>query len=91
MNMETPLTEVAHHLPAETAGALGEFPQSVQVATLGAIRLTVSCWEEAGVSLDPMQYAVLLSTLTKTLSTTYAELFALQHRLAALELQREGT
>jgi hypothetical protein len=64
MNYDTPLPEVAHHLPVAAARMLGVEHPVVQESTLVHIRSLVSFMEEEGVELDPIQYTKILECLT---------------------------
>lgn len=74
MNEDTPLTEVAHHLPALAANALGTYHVDVQIAVLTTVRSSVVYLERMGVVLDPTAYEAVISALTLSLTPAYNDL-----------------
>lgn len=56
MNLETPLSEVANHLPSELAELLLDEHEWVQTLVLTQIRAVVITIEESGTTLDTIQY-----------------------------------
>jgi hypothetical protein len=64
MNVNTPLTEVAHILPAETASLLLHLPTDRACAVLAEIRNIVTTWEENGVTMDPITFGVVIHSVT---------------------------
>lgn len=71
MNNETPLTEVATHLPRAGAAVLTTFSYPVQSAVLVQIREIVVHWEEHGYVFDPIAYEATLEALCKSLGPAY--------------------
>ena len=59
MNIDTPLTEVAHHLPTAAAEMLGDANWEIQEFVLTNVRNFV-CGLELSVTLDPIQMAAVL-------------------------------
>lgn len=86
MKDDTPLTEVAHHLPASSAAHLGEFPSKVQFAVLEAIRASVVFLEESDVRLDPTQYSAVLAAQVAMVTPAYHELFKTREALERARL-----
>ena len=69
MTPETPLAEVAHHLPMEAAGHLLNYPSDVQQIVLHQIRITLVFWEERGYNLDPIAMEAALIALVSPLAS----------------------
>lgn len=90
MNSETPLTEVAHHLPAQAAGILGDCPNAIQIAVLTTIRSFVCHLETAEVTLDPIQYDIILAGVAYVLIPVHVNLYKVRYDLAMLEFEQEA-
>jgi hypothetical protein len=60
---DTPLAEVARHLPTKAADHLLKEDAFVQEMVCTLIRDAVVFWEEQGVVLDPMAYQAVLNSL----------------------------
>lgn len=62
MQHDTPLTEVAHHLPSIAAGVLSDISNPVvQELVLKNVRSFVVAIEDRGVELDALEYDAVLS------------------------------
>lgn len=81
MKSDTPLTEVAHHLPAEAAGLLGTAPWAVQESVLRAVRDYVCYLERSEVTLDPMQYDTIIGSVVLVLMPAHNAIFSLSQQL----------
>jgi hypothetical protein len=57
---ETPLKEVAHMLPPESAEALLFLNATLQGAILHDIREVIVSWEQSGVDLDPITFSKII-------------------------------
>lgn len=64
---DTPLPEVAAHLPRESARSLMELPNHVQVAVLHSLRGMIAGWESTGVTLDPIQFEGVTAAVVEQL------------------------
>lgn len=78
MTPDTPLTEVAAHLPAETAALLLEHEPEVQSAVLTQVRAVVVFWETQRYVFDPIAYEGILRAFVPTLAPLYAEVLRLE-------------
>lgn len=63
MKPDTPLPEVARHLPTRAAEQLLKEPYLVQEMTCQFIKDAVVFWEEQGAALDPLSYQAVLNSL----------------------------
>jgi hypothetical protein len=63
MNQDTPLEEVAAHLPAEAAEYLLPFPPGIQRVVLGQLRIVVAYWEGRGLTMDPITYEIVITSI----------------------------
>jgi len=86
---DTPLTEVARHLPREAATQLSDYEPDVQMAVLTQIRAMVVYWEKQHV-FDPIAYEGLLNGLVPVLTLLYAELGRLRSENARLSALLAG-
>jgi len=76
MMPDTPLEEVASHLPAEAAKYLmGRNDQNLEQAVLKHIRTLVVFWETHNYVFDPVLYEGMLTALVPSMCGIYAELF----------------
>jgi hypothetical protein len=86
MNRETPLFEVAAHLPPELATKLMGMPMEVQGKAMGFIRACIVTMEEEGADLDPVSYRAVvyamgvLAILAAQSHTTLAEITTIVDR-----------
>lgn len=90
MSPDTPLTEVAGHLPREAAAHLSDYAPEIQTAVLTQVRSTVVYWETRHYVFDPIAYEGLLNGLVPTLAPLYAEVFRLQVANASLRSRLAG-
>ena len=90
MKADTPLTEVAHHLSPEGAGALGAFPPEIQVATLTQLRRIIVFWEEHEVHLDPIAYQAAVDAVVGSLAPLYLKIYEQSFELSQLALLLAG-
>lgn len=91
MNITTPLTEVAAHLPTEAANHLDGYNTTVQELVLTQLRLVVSWIEnDLDITLDPVAYATLITALVVSISPLYAQLHAKNVRIVELESKLMG-
>lgn len=67
MKHDTPLEEVALHLPAATAAALGDTNFVIQEVVLTHVRDFVVDLERRGISLDSIAYDAVLGGLCEAL------------------------
>lgn len=82
MKPETPLPEVARHLPTKAAELLLSESPRIQEMVCTLIRDAVVFWEEQGVVLDPVAYQAVLNSLA-------AQNIVVSRRLVALDTQNE--
>lgn len=80
MNEDTPLTEVAHHLPAETAAYLMDLSTTTQNAVLKSVRSFVAALEER-TTLDPFQYEVVVDVFAVTISAHFEAMGGMMRHL----------
>lgn len=71
---ETPLTEVAGHLPPEAADLLMGYSPEVQMAVLTVLREAICYWENKGIVLDPVAYAAVVTTHVTQAATVTQQL-----------------
>lgn len=91
MNHDTPLDEVARHLPRNAAAQLLEQPPEVQTVVLKHTRSILVSWEsQEHVRLDPIVSEILLNGLVPSLVPVYTELLQLWHANAVLHATLEG-
>lgn len=90
MNRDTPLKEVAHHLPAEAAEVLGEQGETIQLGVLACVRESICTLEEMGVGLDPVQYQAVVGVLVASAGALFEEIDQLATQLgrAKAEISR---
>ena len=62
MNEQTPLVEVCKLLPTQVAKEIMQFDAYGQKFIVEAIRSAVSFWEAQGVTLDPVEFDVVLES-----------------------------
>jgi len=67
MKPDTPIAEVALHLPAPAAALLSECDPAIQEAVLADVRTFVVTIEEGGATLDAIAYGVVLGGLVPML------------------------
>lgn len=89
MNIETPLEEVAQHLPTEAASFLLAQPSEVQMYALMSVRLTVSSFEANGAQMDPMTYDAVVSALTSVFVGAGHDAINLRRRMAQIHHMSE--
>lgn len=65
MNLNTPLVEVAHLLPAEAAQMIMYEPQNRQNAILHVVRRVVAEWEAKGLALDHFALSIVLTSIVR--------------------------
>lgn len=70
MNIETPLTEVAHMLPKEAAVVLMNLDVATQQLVLTLTRNVIVAWEQSGVDLDPITFSMVITPVVATLAGT---------------------
>lgn len=87
MKPDTPLTEVAAHLPREAAGHLSNYNPNVQTAVLTQVRALVVFWEARGYAFDPIAYEGLLNGVVPTLAPIFAEVVRLRAENASLSVR----
>jgi hypothetical protein len=68
MTLDTPLAEVAAHLPRQAAITLVEKHPLVQKTTLEMVRSALVFWETNGVDLDPIQFDAVVTILVVQVS-----------------------
>lgn len=86
MNVDTPLEEVALHLPKEAASLLCGQDTLVQTCVLIHVRAAVVFWETEGYVFDPVQYEGVLNGLVPTLASLSNEMLRIQGENEALGL-----
>lgn len=89
MTPETPLPEVAHHLPAQAAEHLLAYDPIVQEATLKQVRDMVVFWETQRYIFDPVAYEGILMAVVATVASLYHEGALLSSRAFAAETLNE--
>jgi hypothetical protein len=65
---DTPLEEVAGHLPAGAARQLMPLPPRLQRLMMLYVRQALAEWERQEIDLNPIQYDVVVSTLVAQLA-----------------------
>lgn len=90
MNLDTPIHEVAQHMPQEAAAFLMRHSEEVQIATLTQIRSIVAYFETKRVVMDPIAYDAILRGMTLVLAPLYEEITRLRDVNARLSSQVEG-
>lgn len=90
MTPDTPLTEVAHHLSREGAGALSAFPIEIQVSTLTQLRTIIVFWEEHEVRLDPIAYQAAVDAVVGSLAPLYLKIYQQSFELNQLAMLLAG-
>lgn len=90
MKHDTPLIEVAHHLPAATASFLGTCNSVVQEVVLGSVRTFVTEIEARGVALDTLAYDAVIEVYVAGQIAIAREATELHYRLQqAYQLSQE--
>lgn len=84
MRPDTPLDEVARHLPINAAKSLVHVEETIQTAILRQVRVLVVYWETQRYVFDPVAYEGILDAVVATLIPLYRENIA--HRLAGQDL-----
>lgn len=76
MNADTPLPEVAGHLPPGAALVLAEFGEypAIQRFVLTQLRSAMIYWESQRLDLDPIQWDVVVTTLVTQHATNQVAL-----------------
>lgn len=86
MNADTPLAEVALHLPKDAATLLLTQDELVQTCVLIHVRAAVVFWEQEGHVFDPVQYEGVLNGLVPALTSLSNEMLRIQGENEALGL-----
>lgn len=73
MNLDTPLDQVAHHLPTHVAAALADCDSAVQHVVLRHVRLFVTSLEQDKIQLDTIAYARVLSAFVDSVMNLAAD------------------
>jgi hypothetical protein len=89
MKPDTPLTEVAHHLPLDAALRLSKERGEIQTAVLAQIRTVVVFWETSRYVFDPVAYEGILDALVATLIPLYQTITAGRAEAVALREETE--
>lgn len=87
MTPETPLTEVAQHLPRESASLLMECDSDIQTAVLMHIRALIVYWETQRYVFDPIAYEGVLMGVVAMLIPLHADLISLKMNIRGLSFQ----
>ena len=74
MSIDASLEPVFNQLPIEARNILTFQSRSVQSETLTALRDLMEIWEAAGANFDPIQWELLLNSLTEVIVDMRAEL-----------------
>lgn len=93
MSPDTPLEEVARHLPPEAAEHLDGLHSEVQIQTLTLLRVVVSYWDANNYTFDPIAYEGMVNALVGSIAPLFDALrdlneanSALAQRLASADL-----
>lgn len=90
MTPETPLPEVARHLPQAAAAILDQHSEGVQVYVLTQIRAIVVYWETQRYVFDPVAYEGILNAFVVNFAPLAAEIQRLNGDVAILQSQLLG-
>lgn len=89
MRPDTPLTEVATHLPLPAAQILDEMAEDVQEYVLSQMRRVIVWWEEQGYVLDPVSYEAVLTALVACLTPQAEEIRRAARTIATLAIEND--
>lgn len=67
MNHDTPLAQVAHMLPPESAALLVNLDVRTQQLVLELSRNIIVAWEQSGVDLDPITFSMVITPVVATM------------------------
>lgn len=90
MKPDTPLEEVAHHLPLQAAKHLVTVPDYIQNAVLRQVRVVVVYWETQRYVFDPVAYEGILDAFVATLVPLYTETVKLRQVNSELASKAAG-
>lgn len=85
MKENTPLAEVAAHLPQEAAQLLMLCSDSVQTEVLRQMRSVIVYLEESDCLFEPVSYEFILNAVVASIAPLYGEIFAVHMELASAE------
>lgn len=90
MNEDTPLREVAQHIPAAVAMELIELSEDLQESVLMTVRAAVLGLEEMGCHLDPVQYDAVVSQFAIIAMPAHQEIVRLRMSMLGAAVWIEG-